>query len=345
MFMRLGSPSGCRGVSTIRVVFLQSASVARIQPLRQSGPIDVHEWAPDAEFGVFPEGAREKEALIAPGQPLMDILVPNKRYLYKLSRDVFPEQFWAEVVAYRIGCLLGLQVPPAFYALNSGTHTAGALIEWFYDGAQAFVHGGDFMLMVREDYDRDRGRKHNLADIELIMRAMRRRGLTDFDYRQWWVDALVFDALIGNRDRHQDNWGLVFSSNGPAPTQWAISPLFDNGSSLGYELMTDRVRSWDDDRFNRYVARGIHHVKWDLNEVPPVNGHLALLRRAVNEWPNTAGPARARLDVTTADLEASVSDLLALPGRVPLSPERYKLMLRLMTKRLQNLKELLDEFA
>jgi hypothetical protein len=265
--------------------------------------------------------------------------------MYKLSRDVYPDQFWAEVIAYRVGCLLGLSVPPAFYAINSGTHTSGALIEWFYEGAEAFVHGGDFMLMVREDYDRERGTKHNLEDIELIMRVMRKQGMTAFDYRQWWVDALTFDALIGNRDRHQDNWGLIFSSNGPPPTQWRMAPLFDNGSSLGHELMTERAGRWTEDRFDRYVGRGIHHVKWRLSDEPPVNGHLALLRKAVTEWPNTAGPARARLEVSPEDLEASFSDLLAFPGRVPLSRERYQLVVHLLVKRLHNLRTLLDEFA
>jgi hypothetical protein len=39
----------------------------RILPKIQSAPFDVAEWEIDAEFGVFPQGARAKEAVFAPG--------------------------------------------------------------------------------------------------------------------------------------------------------------------------------------------------------------------------------------------------------------------------------------
>lgn len=40
-------------------------------------------------------------------------------------------------------------------------------------------------------------------------------------------DMLVFDAIIGNNDRHLNNWEYLISSRGT----WQM-PLFDNGSSL-----------------------------------------------------------------------------------------------------------------
>ena len=40
---------------------------------------------------------------------------------------------------------------------------------------------------------------------------------------------LIFDALIGNSDRHHSNWGLITNT---ITFKTALSPIYDNGSSL-----------------------------------------------------------------------------------------------------------------
>jgi hypothetical protein len=94
-----------------------------------------------------------------------------------------------EVIAYRIGCLLGLPVPPAFAAMRDGT--CGALIEWFYqDGKEAFTHAGDLLIAhIRPDFDRKEGNFHNLIDNMELLRQLNQIGLFNEDWRQWWTDA------------------------------------------------------------------------------------------------------------------------------------------------------------
>ena len=55
-----------------------------------------------------------------------------------------------------------------------------------------------------------------------------------------FVGYLLFDAWIGNMDRHHENWALVQPIAGGAEARF-LSPSFDHGSSLGREL-TDEVR-------------------------------------------------------------------------------------------------------
>ena len=93
----------------------------RIEPLIQHTALDVADWEVDAEFGVFPQGARAKDAVFAPVPPPEPVLVGEKRYLFKRSKRSYPDQFWGEVIAYRVGCLMGLEVPPAFAAFSSRT--------------------------------------------------------------------------------------------------------------------------------------------------------------------------------------------------------------------------------
>ena len=122
-----------------------NGTLMRIPPKIQAATIDVAEWEVDAEFGVFPQGARAKDAVFASAFPPDPAITPGRRYLFKRSKRSYPDQFWGEVVAYRIGSLMGLFVPPAFVAWNSETGISAALIEWFYsDGLEAFVMAGIF---------------------------------------------------------------------------------------------------------------------------------------------------------------------------------------------------------
>jgi serine/threonine protein kinase HipA of HipAB toxin-antitoxin module len=50
---------------------------------------------------------------------------------------------------------------------------------------------------------------------------------------------IVLDAVIGNTDRHHENWGLLIERRGE-DTFGLIAPSFDHASSLGRELENKR---------------------------------------------------------------------------------------------------------
>ena len=131
-------------------------------------PIDISDWKGYDEFEIYPQGARDKSLLISPAQSEYEFLIPNHRYLFKRSFQHksrnYPEQYWTEIIAYRIGCLMKVPVPPAFVALDSTNNVCGALIEWFLDypdqPEERRTPGGDIMVNLISDYDRKKGRHH-----------------------------------------------------------------------------------------------------------------------------------------------------------------------------------------
>jgi len=171
------------------------------------------DWQRDDTYeGVYPSGARDKDAYFSPDNPKDECIKPNWRYLFKLSRTTpkvkFPWQFWCEIIAYRLGCLIGVNVPPAHIGHNKkygkdGVDTYAALIEWFYDDKdKGYIAGGQLMGLCIENFDRLKGEKHNFKTILGMIK--------DSDYwLEYWAEVLTFDVLIGNTDRHQDNWGLI----------------------------------------------------------------------------------------------------------------------------------------
>lgn len=103
---------------------------------------------------------------------------------------------------------------------------------------------------------------------------------------------LVLDALIGNRDRHHDNWAVLDDPNGQ---RW-LAPAFDQASCLGYQeresrkielLETRSVRQWVE------VGRSRHF-----------EGRPSLLELAVDAMQRVDPAARN----AWADRLASISD-------------------------------------
>jgi hypothetical protein len=98
---------------------------------------------------------------------------------------------------------------------------------------ERFVHGVDYLKRVIPDFDFKTGRQHNFRTVLAILRLVHRTRNLQMPLL-FWARTLTFDSLIGNTDRHQENWGLLWSTavDGRRPR---FAPAFDNGTSLGHE--------------------------------------------------------------------------------------------------------------
>jgi hypothetical protein len=105
----------------------------------------------------------------------------------------------------------------------------------------------------------------------------------------------VFDSLIGNTDRHPENWGLLrYLENGNS--RMAMAPLYDNGTSLGYNVQEAALaREATPERIERYVSRGTHHVQFDANDTRG-GGHIALCKQFAEDFPEAKPTMRSILD-------------------------------------------------
>lgn len=305
--------------------------------------VDVSDWPEDDEHPFYPEGSRDKRLLRSPARPAHAALVPHHRYLFKQSRRAYPEQFWAEVVAYRIGLLSGVPVPPAYPACDPHEGVCAALIEWFYGYVdrplEGFLSGGMFMKAAIGDYDAHRGTQHNFQAVELTCSVYATAAnLPEHrlppDWPQAWAKMLAFDALIGNTDRHHENWGFVFDPAVPQGSYgYRLAPAFDNGTSLGHERPTNQFPRFNDPNYlDHYIGKGYHHMRWEISD-PAQAGHFELLARLADRYPATRS---TMLSVVAFDPQALRQELLALTQLqlpVPLSPERADFMLTLTMAR------------
>ena len=256
-------------------------------------PIDISNWLFDDEYdGIYPKGARDKKTIISPQTKQHDCLISNYRYLFKKSSHRYPDQFWVEIIAYRLGCLMNISVPPSFVAIDHNGQV-GSLIEWFYNDRDKsfseYIEGGDLIMGFIPDFDRKKGLKHNLCTIIEIMSKLVNDQAMSFseDWKQYWAKVLIFDSVIGNTDRHQDNWGICIYKKHSEKALIIFSPVFDNGTSMGHEILEQNILQFEEyEKMKKYVQKGTHHMKWELKDKLRIN-HIDFICKFFKEFPET----------------------------------------------------------
>ena len=177
--------------------------------------------------------------------------------LFKEARRETGED-WSEKVACELAAALSL--PHARYELAKCGEKRGSLSLNLLTRQETLVHGNEFLNETESEYPDLSGSSRNFYRIsqhtlDLVLGKMQEFGVGV--PRNWeapagiadavdvFVGYLVFDAWIGNTDRHHANWAFVWHRGLEVETDPAmpltLAPTFDHASSLGREL-TDHVR-------------------------------------------------------------------------------------------------------
>lgn len=319
--------------------------------------IDIADWPAHNDYEVFPEGARDKTLRVCPNPVQHPMCLPEHQYLFKESiksakhpgQPRYPDQYWAEVIAFRIGRLMGLELPPVFIAIDSSHDEPGTINEWFtgYPGGsdERYFPGGDFMQRLINDYDRDKGREHNLTTILSLSKQLSRAGVLVHDWQAYWGLCLCFDALIGNTDRHQENWGLIWArKEEDGGFEARYTPYFDNGTSLGHELQPSKMQRMMRDRneLNAYLRRGAHQMRWakaDKKRMPLIES----VARYCQSYPHIRALLRERLEGwSVTDLENMLLNYTHFNLPHPLTEQRAEFVAYLTQVRKEHLLQALE---
>lgn len=319
----------------------------------QINPIDISNWRRHREFSeAYPEGARPKRIVLSPKNPVQEVLKPDWQYMFKLSDPKYPEQYWAEIIAYQIALLLEIPVPPAHAAYDSMTGEYGAISEWFYiPGDDVFYAAGHFFHREIRNFDKVKGTQHNLLTAQnLNIEFIGERQIFDF-----W-SMLLFDSLIGNTDRHQENWGYLLDllplSKSVAKrkkenysVRLKFAPWFDNGTSLGHQILPQKFLKWDQVRLDNFIKKGTHHFRYAPDNLVQV-GHLDSMRFIGNHNLPVKSLLLKRLkNINKESLNRILSNCvgLAMPLNAKLTPDRAEFIQRLTLRRAEMIRGKLNE--
>lgn len=143
------------------------------------------------------------------------------KYILKLSNTEYPELSPVEFVCNKIAHHCKIVVPTPFTLIDVGKGELAFVSQNFMDNYRHHATLNHIYHYLKP------GSKH--YNVEEISNAIYRETNSAADVEMFFR-MLLFDALIGNHDRHGRNLAFIETSSGRR-----LTPIYDNPSSLGLE--------------------------------------------------------------------------------------------------------------
>jgi hypothetical protein len=196
--------------------------------------IDISAWPEQPWWNTG--GTRNKKVYQCPDD--------GQLYYFKQSfnkgKRNYRYEFWSEVIASEIGQSVGFDILQYDVAIRKGV--VGCISKSMIDPAtEELIEGGKYLTAFDNTFQPDEYSSRNRYDFQLIAATLgsfsREKYINDI------IETMVFDALIGNSDRHQENWALVHVNSRMTESIGQLSKEVEGGG-------LDMMPSW----FRKIVA-------------------------------------------------------------------------------------------
>ena len=261
---------------------------------------DVSDWLVTSVSST--KGTRDKLVLVKPNTEDTYFL---KFPMVRENRDYTPEN-WSEVLAYEIGNALGFDVLRYDLAVYHGRVGCISKNMITPSNNESLIEGHSILSRFDSTYDPADKTTYNKYTFEFVQKA-----LTAFDAKFFvkdFIRTLIFDAIIGNSDRHQSNWGLIQSielvekkglklpfgkakDDGLQVTiniKRKAAPIYDSGCCLGREFGEEQIQQHLDiqSKFDKYIRNGVSELRTgETNKKPSHEELLRFIKNTNNgEW-------------------------------------------------------------
>ncbi len=220
----------------------------------------------------------------------------------------------SEHIASSIFNMLGIPAQETLlgtYTVKGKTKIVCACKDFTTDGKRLF----DFCSIKNTVIDSDSsGSGTDLADV--LDTIDRQHYVSPTALREHFWNMFIVDALLGNFDRHNGNWGLLYDD---AKSEAEIAPVFDGGSCLlpqADDKVMERVLTNEAELHTRVYQFPTSAIKLDGRKI---NYHDFLIRAE-----NSDANAALKRIAPRIDLAQITEFIDAVPGISDLQKEFYR---------------------
>ena len=169
-----------------------------------------------------------------------------KKYIAKLGHKWYPIESITEHLITRIGQHFGFNIANSHIVYIQGK--VRFLSEHFHSRKQVLVHGAEILSNYLneqntefvDDIERIRKTKE-VFDIEDLIDALKNVYPNNNAIIEGFININLFDALIGNNDRHFYNWGIIQHIEGVHEPYF--SPIYDTARGLWWNTSEEIILS------------------------------------------------------------------------------------------------------
>lgn len=243
---------------------------------------DVSEWTELSASST--KGTRDKLVLAGSSEDTYFLKFPMVRE----KRDYTPEN-WSEILAYEIGTQLGFNVLRYDLAIHNGR--IGCISKNMITPSknESLVEGHQILSRYDSTYDPSNKNSYSRYTFGFVQEAL--KAYDAAFYIEDFIRTLIFDAIIGNSDRHQSNWGIILSTkiedNNISIIKKA-APIYDSGCCLEREFGEEQIQMHLDiqSKFDKYIRNGVSELRTKKTSNKSSHEELLKFIKGVNndEW-------------------------------------------------------------
>jgi hypothetical protein len=263
-------------------------------------------------------------------------------YIAKTGQKWYPNESITEHLLTRIGQAFSFETADS--SLFRISNQLRFLSKHFHSRKEELVHGAEIYYGYMEDKEfidqiETERRARTFFTLQFTEAAIKRIYPDDFkEIMEKFVEMVLFDAIVGNNDRHFYNWGVIQSIDGS--TKPRFSPIYDTARGLLWNTKEEKVvslhrnkSSWESFRI-RYLRESKPKIGWD--GVEDLN-HFDLLER-IQEHGFYSYTLKSKLSI---DNKMQALNVLENEFTDLMSPQRLDLVKRLLSDRYDRAKQII----
>lgn len=349
---------------------------------------DISEWNEQSWWNTG--GTRDKKIYLNPEDGELYYFKQS----YKKGQRDYKHEFWSEIIASEVGEMLGFDILPYHIAIRE--NTVGCISKSMINQtSEELIEGGKYLQAFDNTFKPENIKERNQYTFDLIVNAL--ISFKKEKHLKELIETILFDALIGNSDRHQENWALInvhstisegvskfakaienkeieklpkwvikivklaYTVKGKLrpeiaksrlmlPKSTRFAPIYDSGCSFGRELKDEKIIQMlnDEQQIRKYVEDGLAEIHWKNKKI----SHFELVTKLLemDEIKNIIISSLKKVIELFDEkkLEAIVlnidKEIIELGNSNFLPKERKELVLKLLTLRINKLREIYSQY-
>ena len=231
------------------------------------------------------------------------------RYIAKTGHKWYPTESVTELLMNRLGVIFGLTMADSQIAMIGGQ--LRFLSRYFlHPYKEELVHGADILAGYLNESTRyveevdEQKMTRDLFTLQVIEEAVSSLFLYQKDeIMHELIRLIIFDALVGNNDRHFFNWGIIRSVE--SSFQPFFSPVYDTARGLFWNYSESKLRKTTDSHIRKYCKDSRPKIGWEGEKNP---NHFQLFQQIyTNEFHITKDEVNVMLNLDV--LEQMISEV------------------------------------
>jgi hypothetical protein len=267
------------------------------------------------------------------------------KYIAKVGHKWYPLESITEYLLNRVGEVVGLNMAKStLYMVDEQLRFCS---QYFLMPNESLIHGAQIYSACLQESDDSfveeieaAGLSKELFTFQLTKEAFDCTfGAEASEIFESFVEMLIFDALVGNNDRHFYNWGVITDVYGSSKPRF--SPIYDTARGLFWNFSETNLAKYispdgnvDKARLNKYIRNSQPKTGWE--DQKNLN-HFDLISKIGQEYPQYL-VILAR--VVSSDNLQKIRTLLNSEFKHLLSDTRFTLVQSCLEERFDRLENL-----